>query len=791
MKLKSNIFAKWAGIIAGCASVIACSDLSELEERVDDLDSRVTALETQVENLNTSIEAIQAIAEAGNVITGITENNGEYTITTSDGKTYTLKQGESGKTPQIGINEDGNWQVRYDNGDGTWTDWTVINVGDSDTPASAVAVVPQFRVNDEGNWEISTNGGVNFNPVYKEGTEDPVPATGDSGSDIFKSVTYSPEDGLLHIVMHDNTELDVLVVSDFGCSIWNEAGTEVIDYDTPVSVPVNTTVRFTVKTTNVTALDIEAPSGWETVMGDIDASGIATLEVTAPDKAESVELTKITSNSKRDVTIHATNKDGKSAFAKIQVRAVAGDIPEVTVTAAETQGFNSLTFSFADALHLTSYRHLLYKAGTMEPGESAFPASSEINIADASDIDDLEISKTADGAALEFGTDYVLYVLPVNTTSAGITTGNIIKVEASTDTPENYYELYEAGIDIIIGDVTVNKTTYGEAIEVTSANASITANKTGSTNGFAVYFVDAEANATFDVSAGANTMIIIGNDLNAKSPLKVNKRISLNQTTGTETSGIFLCHNLALDMTGFNNYHIYMTVNNSTYGYVGFVDCDINLSTYNLFGGFTTGRKLGHIEFDSCNFNVSDLSNQTVLINPASTTVDLGTISFRNNIVYSTAETGKTDFRILLGPNASVDKVIFKNNSFINIWHSSGAAIAAFFGYKSLSKVEIENNIIWADKAFTNNLSVFRHNTAEGSHPDGDICRNNIIYSPNITANNIWMFFNNINTVIDNGFTDAQEIRRITDDPYAGGTFNLKNGVFVPNSTYSSYGATR
>ena len=167
MKLKSNIFAKWAGIIAGCASVIACSDLSELEERVDDLDSRVTALETQVENLNTSIEAIQAIAEAGNVITGITENNGEYTITTSDGKTYTLKQGESGKTPQIGINEDGNWQVRYDNGDGTWTDWTVINVGDSDTPASAVAVVPQFRVNDEGNWEISTNGGVNFNPVYK------------------------------------------------------------------------------------------------------------------------------------------------------------------------------------------------------------------------------------------------------------------------------------------------------------------------------------------------------------------------------------------------------------------------------------------------------------------------------------------------------------------------------------------------------------------------------------------------------------------------------------------------
>ena len=436
MKLKSNIFAKWAGIIAGCASVIACSDLSELEERVDDLDSRVTALETQVENLNTSIEAIQAIAEAGNVITGITENNGEYTITTSDGKTYTLKQGESGKTPQIGINEDGNWQVRYDNGDGTWTDWTVINVGDSDTPASAVAVVPQFRVNDEGNWEISTNGGVNFNPVYKEGTEDPVPATGDSGSDIFKSVTYSPEDGLLHIVMHDDTELDVLVVSDFGCSIWNEAGTEVIDYDTPVSVPVNTTVRFTVKTTNVTALDIEAPSGWATVMGDIDASGIATLEVTAPDKAESVELTKITSNSKRDVTIHATNKDGKSTFAKIQVRAVAGDIPEVTVTAAETQGFNILTFSFADAQHLTSYRYLLYKAGTMEPGESAFPASSEINIADASDIDDLEISKTADGAALEFGTDYVLYVLPVNTTSAGITTGNIIKVEASTRTPE-------------------------------------------------------------------------------------------------------------------------------------------------------------------------------------------------------------------------------------------------------------------------------------------------------------------------------------------------------------------
>lgn len=782
MKLKSNIFAKWAGIIAGCALVIACSDLSELEERVDDLDSRVTALETQVENLNTSIEAIQAIAEAGNVITGITKNNGEYTITTSDGKTYTLKQGESGKTPQIGINEDGNWQVRYDNGDGTWTDWTVINVGDSDTPASAVAVVPQFRVNDEGNWEISTNGGVNFNPVYKEGTEDPVPATGDSGSDIFKSVTYSPEDGLLHIVMHDDTELDVLVVSDFGCSIWNEAGTEVIDYDTPVSVPVNTTVRFTVKTTNVTALDIEAPSGWETVMGDIDASGTATLEVTAPDKAESVELTKITSNSKRDVTIHATNKDGKSTFAKIQVRAVAGDIPEVTVTAAETQGFNILTFSFADAQHLTSYRYLLYKAGTMEPGESAFPASSEINIADASDIDDLEISKTADGAALEFGTDYVLYVLPVNTTSAGITTGNIIKVEASTRTPEKYSDLYEAGIDFTIGDVTINKTTYGEAKIIDgTTNTTINSATTGSTTGTAVYFVEA-GTADFNTGENIGNMIVIGNSLNGKSEVKIAANIKLNNTTYSGDDFKFIFHNISvkssLSGTAISPNE---AANNGKTRDIIFSDCDfIQFPDYNLIYA-SAQRTFNKVAFTGCNFDITDRATNKMFIQfgGSSQNTEITEFVFENNIVYSKTATG-TDFRFI-GMNLdgqTTGNMVVKNNTFVNAINISGNGNPVFFVSATVGNLTCDHNLVYIDTASGKATMLYCKTSLTAG-----TCNNNYWYAPN--SGSFTTFHSSIPSIPEG----CENMTKITTSPFSD--FDLENGTFPASSSYTGYGAER
>ena len=84
MKLNFNNLAKWAAVIIGSAAIFSCSDLSELEERVDDLDSRVQALENQAENLNSTIGAIQTLLDEKLFITKIEETADGYTLTMSD-----------------------------------------------------------------------------------------------------------------------------------------------------------------------------------------------------------------------------------------------------------------------------------------------------------------------------------------------------------------------------------------------------------------------------------------------------------------------------------------------------------------------------------------------------------------------------------------------------------------------------------------------------------------------------------------------------------------------------------
>ena len=71
MKLNFNNLAKWAAVIIGSAAIFSCSDLNELEERIDDLDSRVTALEKQIPALNESVKAVSELIKEGAVITKI------------------------------------------------------------------------------------------------------------------------------------------------------------------------------------------------------------------------------------------------------------------------------------------------------------------------------------------------------------------------------------------------------------------------------------------------------------------------------------------------------------------------------------------------------------------------------------------------------------------------------------------------------------------------------------------------------------------------------------------------
>ena len=95
----------------------SCSDLSDIEKRVESLESRVQALETQIGILNTNVAAVQKLAEGG-TISSVEEKDGVYTITLSNGEKIVLKQGSTGiaNAPVVSIDADGYWTVDYGNG---------------------------------------------------------------------------------------------------------------------------------------------------------------------------------------------------------------------------------------------------------------------------------------------------------------------------------------------------------------------------------------------------------------------------------------------------------------------------------------------------------------------------------------------------------------------------------------------------------------------------------------------------------------------------------------------------
>ena len=39
-------------------------------------------------------------------------------------------------------------------------------------------------------------------------------------------------------------------------------------------------------------------------------------------------------------------------------------------------------------------------------------------------------------------------------------------------------------------------------------------------------------------------------------------------------------------------------------------------------------------------------------------------------------------------------------------------------------------------------------------------------------------------------FEGAEELKALASNPFDGGTFDLANGIFVPNAEYAEYGAT-
>ena len=340
---------------------------------------------------------------------------------------------------------------------------------------------------------------------------------------------------------------------------------------------------------------------------------------------------------------------------------------------------------------------------------------------------------------------------------------------------DSYYALYEAGETITIGGINVNKNAFGEATLITTENPNIT-NK-------GVYFISPEVEAEYTASGGYAQLIIIGNSSTQKSQLKVSSQIKLVETA-SDASGIFICQNITLDARNTLNaenktsYPIVQN-KNGAFGSIILQDCHILLPKGQPLSYISnSNRSIDYFLMENCVIPISSTANNKFILSLSTSTAAYNKVSFKNNIFYCVDE-GKsaTGFKLMNGEKATAAEFTLTNNTFVNVYTAT-----TFYVYlTSLPNIHITHNLIYAKPAMLNNCGIFRLT----NNPESGECNSNICYKAENT-NNWQIFFGGIGK----GMDGAEEVNIITSDPFEGGTFDIANGVFIPNAEFAEYGAS-
>lgn len=243
--IKSYILLTWMAV-----SLVGCK-VDDLKDDVNDLKDRVTLIEEQVRILNDNVEVMAYVLDPQQkTIRSVTENNGQYVITLSDGYTMTLNVGKAGSIVQPAISvENGCWVV---NGLSTGVKAVGENGKDGDG-------YPEFQVQN-GKWQVRFGDGewtdVNGGDL----------GTGTSlGDQFFESASLSEDGTVFTILRTDGTEYALPVVASLVCEINGNETVVEFDYDS--------VQEFDVKISGGEPLAPIYPAGWRAELTKKEATG--------------------------------------------------------------------------------------------------------------------------------------------------------------------------------------------------------------------------------------------------------------------------------------------------------------------------------------------------------------------------------------------------------------------------------------------------------------------------------------------------------------------------------------
>ena len=709
----------------------ACTDLSDIEKKMESLESRVTALETVVESLNGNIEGLQALI-SGTTVNSATEQDGVWTLVLSNGETIELTSGSIGvgNAPVMSVDNDGYWMADY----GSGSEYILKN-GEKVKAVGTDGITPLFGVDENGFWTVSYDNGVTYVQVVNtEGQPVSALPSEDREDPYFADVRL--ESGKFIVTLRSGEVINVPVVPDFLCSIVSE-GAQIFNY--------GETKAYNVTMEGVGSTMLTAPSGWSATLSE------SILKVTAPAAAVKSTL----ADSRSDVCILAFSAQGNhAAIAKVQVQLT--DVPVVitpvaSVTAGEAAE-TSLTFSVATS-DATSWKYILAKEGETAPEAAKIVADGTEGSGNSVTITGLLPEST-----------YILYVLPIN----GDTVGTIATASNTTleKTIESYHALYEAGEVITINGKAYSKAVNGEAT-LLSADGEI------STNG--VYFIAENVTATYTGTGAIANLVVIGDKPGVRSTFKGSADSYIKLNSKGEGTGCLIFHNINIDYSSGTNY--FATVNyDEKFAEVTFEDCAIIFhATKQLFYIGNSSRSIDKFTMKDCDINVTSATPSLIAV--GSSTAAYGTYTVTNCVFYSTAE-GLTNFKFHQGNSASYQCVVFTDNTLVDIITNG-----SYFNTCSIGTATVTGNIFHIGETMTKNHNVLQ-TAGENRITGGAI-------SGNISFTNQEYNFLSIYGGRDNWFEGVEEIAILGTDPFAGGTFDKTTGIFIPAAEYAGYGAKR
>ncbi len=733
--------------------ISSCSDITDMENRLDSLESKVQALETVITSINSNIEAVAALVSDRCTINSVTEQDGVYTIVLSNGEEIVLTQGTIGvgNAPIISVDKDGYWMVNY--GQGAEYIYADAEKTKKIKACGVDGITPVFGADSNGYWTVSYDGGKTYAQVTDSNGQ-PVPAVSDgtgSSGQFFNDVTY--EDDVFKLTLGSGEVITVPVVTSFLFSI---SGNDALELFAP-----GQTKTYEVESKGVVNVMVTLPDEWTYTLSE------TTFSLTAP-----VAVKSVIADSRSDVSILAVSAQGYVSLSKLNVE--LSNKPHVIVTPGAAT-HNSLKYT-VETINTTVWKYLHLPAS--EPAPDAERINSEGQESSGNEL-------TFTGLLSE--TEYVLYVLSINSNELG----EVVSVSNST-TKEIIIDLYQAYCDgkiIEIAGVKYSKSTHGEAVLVTASEPSSNTLR-GSVNKKAgVFFLEASAgadftftsNITFNKTDGADDMVLIGRYLDREQVIKPASFFKA-------VSGGLVLHNLVIDLASLPQN--YMIVNNCTEDQLKLhIDrCKFKNVKYHLYS-VTSASYYGYIVKDIVVSNsIFDFTaDDRILFNFASSTAadKIESFTFTNNILCNSTGGTRTCQIVQFGsadyPEATTWNTSYtvSNNIFYNVLSSSNT----FFKIHQTASVKMNRNIFWAPLTYEKMSYIW--NVMKDSQPaDAFDLSDNIAYG--MIDGKSWSAFSGASAF---RFDSGNSFAKTEADPFD--SIELGSYTFKTKDEFKSYGVQK